>query len=52
MQQKLAAWLGERKKDRARAYREFVESGIARDDKELTEVMGHSTKAIGERTFC
>ena len=48
----LAGWLGEGKKDHARAYREFVESGIARSDKELAEVMGHSTKAIGERTFC
>ncbi len=48
----LTAWLGEGKKDRARAYREFVESGIARKDEELAEVMGHSTKAIGDRTFC
>jgi hypothetical protein len=48
----LWAWLGEGRKDRKRAYGKFIESGIARTDKELAEVMGHSTKAIGGQAFC
>jgi putative transposase len=48
----LAAWLGEGKKDRPRAYREFVEGGIAKTDVEFVEVLAHSTKAIGGQAFC
>jgi REP element-mobilizing transposase RayT/biotin operon repressor len=48
----LSAWLSEGKKDRGRAYREFVEEGIAQTDEELAELLGRSSKAIGGETFC
>ena len=48
----LAAWLGEGKKDGVRAYREFVEGGIAQTDEELAELLQRSSKAIGGESFC
>jgi hypothetical protein len=48
----LTGLVGEGKPDKAKAYREFVESGIARSDKELQAVMRISSKAIGEESFC
>jgi len=48
----LGAWLGEGKKDRKAAYRAFIESGMARTDEELAEMMRQSTKAIGGEAFC
>jgi REP element-mobilizing transposase RayT len=48
----LGGLLGEGKKDRKRASREFIEGGLAGRDEELAEVMGLSTKAIGGQAFC
>ncbi len=35
-----------------RAYRRFVEGGVAKDDEELREAMSLSNKAIGSEEFC
>jgi putative transposase len=48
----LSTWLGAGKKDRARAYQEFVEGGIAQSDEELAEMLARSSKAIGGESFC
>jgi REP element-mobilizing transposase RayT len=38
--------------NQARAYRGYVESGLAEEDRELMEAMGRSSKAIGLEPFC
>ena len=48
----LGAWLGEGKTAQKQAYKEFIESGMARTDEELAEAMRLSTKAIGGEAFC
>ncbi len=34
------------------AYRRYVETGLAQDDKELREALKHSSKVIGTSSFC
>jgi REP element-mobilizing transposase RayT len=48
----LSGVLGEGKKDRTRAYREFVDGGLVETDQELAELMGRSSKAVGGEAFC
>jgi hypothetical protein len=40
------------KRDKAKTYREFVETGLAGNDRELEEAMAQSQRAIGERSYC
>jgi len=44
--------IGEGKNSPERRYRQFVESGIAQNDRELEEAMELSSKAIGAADYC
>jgi putative transposase len=48
----LRSLIGRGKTNEEREYRQFVESGMARNDRELEEAMGLSSKAIGGQEFC
>ncbi|MBN1506203.1 MAG: transposase [Sedimentisphaerales bacterium] len=44
--------VGRGRSRKAKAYREYVEAGLAEDDEELAEAMSLSSKAIGGKVFC
>ncbi len=48
----LSAVLRSGRKTTAESYRDFVESGLAKTDRELTRLLQRSSKAVGGDSFC